>query len=116
MDTHRKEKRGWSRSLTFIVENMGASGIAFLISMLGLMFASSCSHNPSAFDEGKWRKQVEGQSVEKLYAAHFSDGHYGNPWMPMQHGGFWRLLKWRFAGKAQYSEEEQNYQPNSSRS
>ncbi len=90
---------------------MRASGIAFLISMLGLMFASSCSHNPAAFDEGKWRKQVEGQSVEKLYAAHFSDGQYGNPWMPLQHGGFWRLLKWRLAGKAKYSEEEQNYQP-----
>jgi hypothetical protein len=69
-------------------------------SLVLIMFLSSCMHKQVSFDEGKWRKQVEGQSVEKLYAAHFKDGRYFNPWMPMEHGGFCRFVKWKFSKKA----------------
>jgi N-acyl-phosphatidylethanolamine-hydrolysing phospholipase D len=79
--------------------------------ILGAIFALSCTHNPGSFDEGKWREQVESQKVEKLYATHFSDGQFFNPWMPMEHGGPWRFLEWRLASKAEYSEEEKNHRP-----
>jgi N-acyl-phosphatidylethanolamine-hydrolysing phospholipase D len=76
-----------------------------------IMLLSSCMHNPVPFDEGKWRERVEGQKVENLYAAHFKDGRYFNPWMPMEHGGFWRFLKWRLSQKAEYTKEEKEYKP-----
>jgi L-ascorbate metabolism protein UlaG (beta-lactamase superfamily) len=82
-----------------------------LWSLVLVMLFSSCMHNPGSFDEAKWRKQVEGQSVERLYAAHFNDGQYFNPWMPMEHGGFWRFLKWRLSQKAEYTNEEKEYKP-----
>jgi N-acyl-phosphatidylethanolamine-hydrolysing phospholipase D len=85
--------------------------IFLLFIVLGAIFALSCMHNPESFDEEKWRRQVEDQRVEKLYAAHFDDGQYFNPWMPMENEGVWRLLKWRLASKDQYSEEAKNHRP-----
>ena len=93
------------------IRGMKASRIFFLFSILGVMFAFSCMHSPVPFDEGTWRQQVQEQRAEKLYAPHFNDGQYFNPWMPMEHGGFWRLLKWKLSSKGQYSEEEKNYLP-----
>ncbi len=86
-------------------------GFFLLLSLGGLLAGSSCLHNPATFDEVKWRKQVESQSVEKLYANHFNEGKYFNPWMPMEHGGFWRFLKWKLSRKANYSEEATNHKP-----
>jgi N-acyl-phosphatidylethanolamine-hydrolysing phospholipase D len=80
-------------------------------SLVLILFLSSCMHKQVPFDEAKWRKQVEGQSVEKLYAPHFKDGRYFNPWMPMEHGGFWRFVKWKFSQKAEYTKEEEEYKP-----
>jgi len=65
--------------------------------------------HPAPFDEVKWRAQVENQDVEKLYAAHFEDGRFFAPWMPMDRGGFWRLVRWKFSEKADYTGEEQEY-------
>lgn len=84
--------------------------ITFALIMAGLV-VYSCRHQPIPFDEGKWRQQVENQNPEKLYAPHFHDGRYFNPWMPMEHGGFWRLLKWRLSSRAHYSDEEKSYLP-----
>ncbi|MEM5786194.1 MAG: MBL fold metallo-hydrolase [Syntrophobacteraceae bacterium] len=78
--------------------------------LTGFLFLS-CMHNPGTFDEDKWRRQVEGQEVEALYAAHFSDGRYFNPWLRMEHGGLWRFLKWKMSGIEKYSEEEKNHRP-----
>ena len=83
--------------------------IAFTVLLIVMLF--SCTHHPAPFDEGKWRQRVAEQQVEQLYAPHFKDGQYFNPWMPMDYGGFGRLLKWKLAGKASYSEEEKNYRP-----
>jgi N-acyl-phosphatidylethanolamine-hydrolysing phospholipase D len=90
---------------------MKRRGIFFLLTILGVMYSFTFMDSPVPFDEGKWREQVEGQKVEKLDATHFRDGQYFNPWMPMEHGGFWRLLKWRLASKDQYSEEAKNHRP-----
>ena len=49
---------------------------------------SSCGGNPVHFDEAQWRRDVEKQSIEKLYAPHFKDGEYFNPWMPIERGRF----------------------------
>jgi L-ascorbate metabolism protein UlaG (beta-lactamase superfamily) len=87
-------------------------GLRTIFCIGAFILFSSCVHNPSPFDEGKWRKRVESQSVEKLYDPHFLDGKYFNPWMPMEHGGFLRFLKWKLSKKAQYTEEERAYKPN----
>jgi L-ascorbate metabolism protein UlaG (beta-lactamase superfamily) len=86
--------------------------ITFLMFILfGAVFLLSCMHHPVTFDEAKWRHQVDGQSAEELYAPHFREGRYFNPWMPMEREGFWWFLKWRMSSKGQYSEEEKNYRP-----
>ena len=90
---------------------MKAAGIVFIFSILAGLLAFACRHSPAPFDEGKWREQVQEQSVEKLYAPHFKDGRYFNPWMPMEYGGLWRFLKWKFSIEKQYSEEEKTYRP-----
>ncbi len=90
---------------------MRAAGNFLVFSLFGGLLAFSCTHSPAPFDEGKWRQQVQEQSVEKLYAPHFKDGRSFNPWMPMEHGGFWRLLKWKLANKPPYTDEEENYRP-----
>ena len=70
---------------------------------------TSCGGNPVHFDEAQWRKDVESQSVEKLYAPHFKDGKYFNPWMPTEEGRFWDLLKWKLSRKRRYTDEEQTF-------
>jgi N-acyl-phosphatidylethanolamine-hydrolysing phospholipase D len=86
-------------------------GILSLLSILGVLLFLSCMHNPVTFDEMEWRKQVESQSIEMLYAPHFEAGRYFNPWMPMEQGGPWRFLRWRLSRKALYSEEDKNFSP-----
>lgn len=77
-----------------------------------LLFLTSCIHNPGPFDEAEWRKDVENRNVEALYAVHFKDGTYFNPWMPMEQAGLGRLLKWKlFSTKARYTEEEKAFRP-----
>ena len=88
------------------MKQLGTFGWVSLI----LLF-SCCMHNPVPFDEVKWRERVEDQSVEKLYAAHFNDNKYFNPWMPMEHGKFWQVLKWQLSKKAQYTDEERAFRP-----
>ena len=90
---------------------MKAPGISFFLRILGVVILFSCVPRPVPFDEGKWRRQVSEQNVEQLYAPHFKDGRYFNPWIPMEHGGFRRLLQWKLSSKAQFTEEEKNYRP-----
>jgi len=73
---------------------------------------SSCVYNPVPFDETQWRRDVEGQDIEKLYAPHFRDGKYFNPWMPRERGRFWQFLKWRLSKKTQYTDEEMSFKAN----
>ncbi len=61
------------------------------------------------FDEAKWRNEVSHTDPAMLYAPHFKDGVFFNPWMPMDRSGFGRLLRWKFSSKTAYTDEEKNY-------
>ncbi len=75
------------------------------------MLVSTCANNTIPFDESAWRKDVESQSVTKLYEPHFKDGKYFNPWIPIDRGGFLRFLKWKLHGKGKYTDEEKSFKP-----
>ena len=77
--------------------------------LLFIVLAFGIARAAEPFDEAAWRRTVESQPVEKLYAPHFKDGKYFNPWLPMEGKNFWRFLKWRFSKKALYTEEEKNF-------
>jgi L-ascorbate metabolism protein UlaG (beta-lactamase superfamily) len=71
----------------------------------------ACETKPPPFDEHQWRTAVENQDVEALYAAHFQNGAYFNPWMPMEQGRFGLFLKWRLSKKMPYTEAENAFRP-----
>jgi N-acyl-phosphatidylethanolamine-hydrolysing phospholipase D len=77
--------------------------------LLYIVLAFGIVRAAEPFDETAWRRTVESQSVEKLYAPHFKDGKYFNPWLPMDEKKFWRFLKWRFSQKAPYTEAEKSF-------
>ena len=77
-----------------------------------VMPVSACLRSPAFFDETQWRKDVEGQSIEMLYAPHFKDGRYFNPWMPMESGKFCQFLKWKLSKKGAYTDKEKSFRPN----
>ena len=83
-----------------------------VVHIFWVLLVSSCMHPPAPFDEGKWRTQVESQSVEKLYEPHFGEGRYFHPWLPPEPRGFWRFLRWKLSRKANYTDEERTYLPN----
>lgn len=84
-------------------------GVVLMVTLAGLV--ASCSLRSQPFDEGKWRHDVESQRTDDLYAPHFRSGEFFNPWMPMEHGGFWRFLKWKLSGGVPYTEEEKAFKP-----
>ncbi len=65
-----------------------------------------CSMNPPAFDEVKWRNKTTSVGPALLYAPHFKDDVFYNPWIPMEEHGFERLLRWKFSSRNTYTEEE----------
>ena len=71
----------------------------------------SCVATPPGFDEGQWQAAVDKQATEMLYAPHFENGAYFNPWMPMEEKSFGRFLKWRFSKKGPYTEAEESFLP-----
>jgi len=77
--------------------------------LLYIVLAFGIARAAEPFDEAAWRRTVENQSVEKLYAPHFKNGKYFNPWLPMDEKKFWRFLKWRFSKKTPYTEEEKSF-------
>ncbi len=77
---------------------------------LALVLAS-CIATPPPFDEDAWQREVEDRRVEMLYAPHFKDGAYFNPWMPMEADRFRSFLKWRFSKKAVYTDKECTFLP-----
>jgi len=82
-----------------------------IIALWFTIFISSCVINPVPFDEERWRKDVENQKTEKLYAPHFNDGSYFNPWMPRERGRFLQFLKWRLSKTTSYSDDEKAFKP-----
>jgi N-acyl-phosphatidylethanolamine-hydrolysing phospholipase D len=88
-------------------------GFVFFISFIivGLSLFSCISHN-SAFDEVKWRQEVQSADASLLYAPHFKEDTFFNPWMPMEERGFFTFLQWVFSKKGDYTDEEERYRPN----
>ena len=71
----------------------------------------SCAHNQQSFNEALWRQTVLEEKEDSLYAPHFLDGKYFNPWMPREQGGFLRLLKMSLSEGTEYTEEESTFRP-----
>jgi N-acyl-phosphatidylethanolamine-hydrolysing phospholipase D len=82
-----------------------------LLFLAVLFFLGSCARTNPAFDEARWRHDVESRNTEDLYAPHYRDGRYFNPWMPMEAKSFWELLMWRLSRKEAYTEEEESFRP-----
>ncbi len=83
--------------------------VAFLIFLAAL--GSSCSLNPPPFDEVAWKAKVQSADPALLYAPHFKDDRFFNPWMPNEDKGFFTLLRWRLTASQEYTEEEKTYLP-----
>ncbi|MFO8165823.1 MAG: MBL fold metallo-hydrolase [Desulfatiglandales bacterium] len=81
----------------------------YILIIFFTMVLSSCGRSSVHFDEAQWRKDVEKQRIENLYATHFKDGKYFNPWMPAEQGRFWEFLKWRLSRKDTYTDEERSF-------
>jgi N-acyl-phosphatidylethanolamine-hydrolysing phospholipase D len=71
----------------------------------------SCSHSTPHFDEAQWRKDTESRKVADLYAPHFKDGKFFNPWMPFENPGFMRFLRWKLFSRQKYTAEEEAFRP-----
>jgi N-acyl-phosphatidylethanolamine-hydrolysing phospholipase D len=84
--------------------------IAFICICLPVVLVS-CVATPPSFDETVWQQTVDAQDSSLLYAPHFEDGVYFNPWMPMQTDRLGKFLKWRLSKKAVYTHEEQTHLP-----
>jgi len=74
-----------------------------------LLSLSGCIVTPPVFDEAKWRNDSSQSDPAMLYAPHFKDGIFFNPWMPMNMSGFGRLLKWKLSSKPKYTDEEKTF-------
>lgn len=76
-----------------------------------MLLLTSCSLKAPPFDEAKWRNDTNHTDPALLYAPHFKDGKYFNPWMPMDRSGLGRVLKWKLTEKQKYSDEEKDFMP-----
>lgn len=72
---------------------------------------SGCFFAPQSFDEKAWLEQVQSQDAADLYAPHFEDGKFFNPWMEDSGKNFLRFLRWRFSRSQSYSAETEEYLP-----
>lgn len=82
----------------------------FLLSLF-LIGLAGCRYNPPVFSDTKWQNDVRNTSPDLLYAPHYEDGKFFNPWMPMEHGGLARLLRWKLSARNTYTAEEKNAMP-----
>ncbi|MBN1613815.1 MAG: MBL fold metallo-hydrolase [Deltaproteobacteria bacterium] len=67
--------------------------------------------SPPMFDEQQWRTKVLSADPALLYAPHFKEGKFFNPWMPEKDRGFLKLLRWRLLPRPEYSALERCYLP-----
>jgi L-ascorbate metabolism protein UlaG (beta-lactamase superfamily) len=89
-----------------IIQPYITKALLILTLMLG-----ACVAAPPPFDEEKWQRTVEGQTVETIYAPNQKDGAFFNPWNPMQEKSLGQFLRWRFSRTAPYTKEEKTYLP-----
>ena len=75
------------------------------------LLLSTCIFKAPPFDEAKWRNDTSHTDPAMLYAPHFKDGKFFNPWMPMDRSGPGRVLKWWLTQKDEYTGEEKSFKP-----
>jgi N-acyl-phosphatidylethanolamine-hydrolysing phospholipase D len=81
------------------------------ILIVAALLLSTCIYNAPPFDEAKWRNDTSHTDPAMLYAPHYKDGKFFNPWMPMDRSGLGRVLKWKLTQKDEYTEEERVFEP-----
>jgi len=87
------------------------TGIAAAVLLLVLTFlVSSCGIAVRPFDEDKWREAVAATDPALLYAPHYRDGRFFNPWMPVEKE-FGEVLSWWLSERTSYPPEEENALP-----
>ena len=93
-------------------QNMSAARF-LCISLLSVIVMSvpPCPLAAEEFDEAAWRGRVLGVEPSGLYGPNSANGRFLNPWMPMEHAGFSRMIKWRLSRKAEYTDEERKHLP-----
>lgn len=67
---------------------------------------------PRELNESEWAKRVNSADRKSLYAPHYRDGKFFNPWMPVEEGrDKLSALKWFLSFKTGYSDEEKSFRP-----
>lgn len=82
----------------------------FLLSLCFIGLAA-CRPGTPVFSNAKWQSDVNAVTPDLLYAPHYKDGKFFNPWMPMEHGGLARFLSWKLSARTAYSAEETSAKP-----
>jgi N-acyl-phosphatidylethanolamine-hydrolysing phospholipase D len=67
--------------------------------------------HPPAFDESKWRREVDSCDPALLFAPHYRDGSFFNPWMPRGHARVADLLRWKLSANSTCTDEEESFRP-----
>jgi len=80
-----------------------------MVLALVLLF-SSCGIAIRPFDENKWREAVAATNPALLYAPHYREGRFFNPWMPVEKE-FGEVLAWWLSERTVYTPEEENARP-----
>lgn len=82
-----------------------------LFVVAAILFPSSCALKPPPFDEAEWRARVRSTDPSLLYAPHYREGRFFNPWMPGEEKGLLGLIRWRLTSEKEYTEEERRFAP-----
>lgn len=83
----------------------------FFLLSLCLISLTGCGVNTPVFSDVKWQNDVKAVNPAMLYAPHYKDGKFFNPWMPMEHGGLVRFLSWKLSERTAYTEKEKSVMP-----
>lgn len=77
------------------------------------IFMVGCSPKAKEqFSETGWARQVESASTSDLYAAHYKDGIFFNPWLKMKDKSFFAVLGWKLSrDKDDYTADRKVYLP-----
>ncbi|MCX7680283.1 MAG: MBL fold metallo-hydrolase [Spirochaetes bacterium] len=76
------------------------------------MAYGGCSSARHSFNEERWHDEVNRCDSRLLYASHYKDGEFFNPWMPMKNKNIVSILEWKFSKQENsYSDDAKHYLP-----
>ena len=89
--------------------------LVLLFSFAGIVLAVaafSCStREKSDFSEKEWHKRVRQTDTGDLYAPHFQNGRFFNPWLEMDDKSILSVLGWKLFSQTEYSDKENSFLP-----